>query len=93
MSSSIIQKEHLSAYQRWELDSFDCAAPDKNPEPDQNPAVILPTTEQIDRIRQQAQAEGHAAGYQMGKNQTTFTCRFLIFLKTLRFIFNGIVSG
>lgn len=69
MSSSIIQKEHLSAYQRWELDSFDCAAPDKNPEPDQNPAVILPTTEQIDRIRQQAQAEGHAAGYQMGKNQ------------------------
>lgn len=69
MSSPIIQKEYLSAYQRWELDSFDCAVPDKNPEPDQYPAVILPTIEQIDRIRQQAQAEGHAAGYQMGKNQ------------------------
>ena len=69
MSNPIIQKEHRSAYQRWELDSFDDTGPDKNPEFDNNPAVILPTTEQVERIRQQAQAEGHAAGYQMGKNQ------------------------
>ncbi len=73
MSNPIIQKEQRSAYQRWELDSFDNAAPDKTRETDKNPATILPTTEQIERIRQQAQAEGraegHAAGYQMGRNE------------------------
>ena len=72
MSNLINQKEHQSAYQRWELDSFDRAEPEIIPEPD-TPAVILPTAEQVERIRQQAraegQAEGHAAGYQMGKNQ------------------------
>lgn len=75
MSNSVIQKEQLSAYQRWELNSFDDATPDKSLESEQNAgadknlAVVLPTTEQIEHIRQQAQAEGHAAGYQMGKNQ------------------------
>lgn len=69
MSSPIIQKEHLSPYQRWELDSFDDTAPTPPPELDHNPAVLLPTMEQVESIRSQAQAEGHAAGYQMGRNQ------------------------
>ncbi len=62
-SSSIVPKEQLSAYQRWELNSFDGAAPGKNP------AVVLPTVEQIERIHQQAREEGHAAGYREGKDQ------------------------
>lgn len=62
-SSSIIPKEQLSAYQRWKLNSFDGVAPDKNP------AVVLPTVEQIERIHQQAREEGHAAGYREGKDQ------------------------
>ena len=60
---SIIPKEQLSAYQRWELNSFDGVAPGKNQ------AVVLPTVEQIERIHQQAREEGLAAGYLEGKDQ------------------------
>ena len=63
MSSSIIPKEQLSAYQRWELNSFDRMAPGKNP------AVVLPTVEQIERIHQEAREEGHAAGYREGQDR------------------------
>ena len=63
MSSAIVPKEQLSAYQRWELNSFDCMAPGKNP------AVVLPTVEQIERIHQQAREEGHAAGYREGQDR------------------------
>jgi flagellar assembly protein FliH len=58
MSNVIIPKAQLSAYQRWELNSFDGSAPDKTP------AVILPTAAQIERIHEQAREEG----YQEGKN-------------------------
>ncbi len=63
MSNAIIPKEQLSAYQRWELNSFDGVAAGKNG------AVVLPTAAQIERIHQQARDEGHAAGYQEGKGQ------------------------
>jgi flagellar assembly protein FliH len=61
MSSPVIPKEQLSAYQRWELNSFDGTQPRKNG------AAILPTAEQVERIYQQAREEGHATGYQEGK--------------------------
>jgi flagellar assembly protein FliH len=70
-SSPVIPKEQLSAYQRWELNSFDGAGPHKNG------ATILPTAEQVERIYQQAQEEGRAAGYQEGKQQAETEARRL----------------
>ncbi len=59
MSSSAIPKEQLTAYQRWELDSFD--APKKS-----DKAAILPTAAQLERLHQQAHEEGYAAGHREG---------------------------
>lgn len=64
MSSNIIPKEKLSAYQRWELDSLDERA-----QAEVAPAVALPTAEQIENIHQQAYREGFAAGYQEGRGK------------------------
>ena len=47
MSSAATPKEQLTAYQRWELDSFD--APQKG-----HKAAILPTAAQLERLHQQA---------------------------------------
>ena len=47
MSSTAVPKEQLTAYQRWELDSFD--APKKG-----GKATVLPTAAQIERMHQQA---------------------------------------
>lgn len=55
--SSIIPKEQLSAYQRWELNSFDKGG-----------NVALPTAEQIEGLHDQAHREGYAAGYQEGRS-------------------------
>ena len=52
-------KERLSAYQRWELDSFD--APKKGAG-----TVTLPTASQLERLHQQAHEEGFAAGRREG---------------------------
>lgn len=60
MSSNIIPKEQLSAYQRWELNSLDGSA---------SPAVPLPTAEEVENIHQQAYQEGYAAGYGEGKGK------------------------
>jgi flagellar assembly protein FliH len=62
MSSQATPKEQLTAYQRWELDSFD--APDKG-----HKAAILPTASQLDRLCQQAQEEGYAAGRREGSDR------------------------
>jgi flagellar assembly protein FliH len=59
LSSQATPKERLTAYQRWELDSFDTPAPGRK-------AVILPTAEQVERMHQQAHQEGYAAGYREG---------------------------
>jgi flagellar assembly protein FliH len=77
-ASSIIPKEQLSAYQRWEMRSFDDVVPSKDPE------VVLPTVEQIERIHQQAREEGHAAGYREGKDQVqTETQRLQMLVQNL----------
>ncbi len=62
MSSAATPKALLTAYQRWELDSFD------NPKSERT-AVILPTAEQLERIQEQAQQEGYAAGYAEGSGK------------------------
>ena len=59
MSSPATPKEQLTAYQRWELDSFDAPKQGRN-------AMILPTAEQLERLQQQAQQEGYSAGYREG---------------------------
>ena len=75
MSSQIIPKERLPAYQRWELDAFESAVQPSMPDgPDENgqdevgsdAEVVLPTVEQIERIHQQAQQDGYAAGHEAG---------------------------
>ena len=81
MSNEAIQKGPLSAYDRWELDSFDRVATGQDPSIGQSEAVLMPTPDEIQMIRHQAsekgrseglsegRSEGHSAGYQMGKNQ------------------------
>jgi flagellar assembly protein FliH len=58
-SDAALPKEKLSAYQRWELDSFD--GPRRV-----NGSVQLPSVEQLQHIQQQAQQEGFAAGFREG---------------------------
>ena len=63
MSSNIIPKEQLSAYQRWELNSLDESA---------SPPVLtvpLPTAEEVENTHRQAHQEGFAAGYREGKGK------------------------
>lgn len=60
-----IPKEQLSAYQRWELASFDQKQDHAMSEGD----VKLPTAEEIERIHQQAYQEGFAAGMRDGRAQ------------------------
>jgi len=59
LSSNIIPKEQLSAYQRWELNSLDGSAT----------TVPLPTAEEVENTHRQAYQEGFAAGYQEGKGK------------------------
>jgi len=60
LSSNIIPKEQLSAYQRWELNSLDGSA---------RTTVPLPTAEEVENTHQQAYQEGFAAGYRDGKGK------------------------
>lgn len=63
-SKPIIPKEQLSAYQRWELSSFEEKPPEQTPS-----GIKLPTAEEIERIQQQAYQEGFAAGMRDGRAQ------------------------
>ena len=76
--SRVIPKEQLTAYQRWELGSFDAAqpaapqaepapAPAPAPEPEEVLDVSLPTAEDIERIQREAWQEGHDLGYTEGR--------------------------
>lgn len=57
--SDVVAKEGLTAYQRWELPSF-------NHEREAVDPSTLPTAAEIEQIRQQAQEEGFQAGYAEG---------------------------
>lgn len=78
--SRVIPKEQLTAYQRWELGSFDPAGAESLPEPVAPPPeredppepesvlnVPLPTAEDIERIQQDAWQEGHDLGMEEGR--------------------------
>lgn len=56
MSDAIIQKEQLTAYQRWELQAFDIV----------KVADTAPTVAQLEQIQLQAHEEGYSAGYAKG---------------------------
>jgi flagellar assembly protein FliH len=68
MSIEVIPKERLTAFERWELGSFEPAAPAKQPASAGMPAseVKLPTAEDVERIHQEAHKAGYAAGYEEG---------------------------
>lgn len=59
--SDTIAKEQLTAYQRWELPTFDLAK-----KAEAIPAVTLPTAAEVEHIRQQAHDEGYEEGYAAG---------------------------
>lgn len=68
MSSNVIPKEHLTAYQRWELASF---GEDRSGRPNQHPpqptdAEIKQAAEELARQREEARKEGHAEGFAKG---------------------------
>lgn len=69
MSSVLIPKEELTAFQRWELASFD---PPSNPQaraltPEEKQAEIeRVTAAELERIRQQAYDEGYTQGKEAG---------------------------
>ncbi|MDZ4200621.1 MAG: flagellar assembly protein FliH [Gallionella sp.] len=69
MSSVIIPKEHLTAFERWELASFDQNAP-ANPTISRKAALAASAAEtaaaELEGLRQQAQSDGYKAGYAEG---------------------------
>ena len=57
--SDTIAKGRLTAYQRWELPTFDIAQ-------EVIPSAKLPTAAEVEQIHQQAHEEGYQAGYAEG---------------------------
>jgi len=68
MSSAIIHKEQLTAFERWELATFD-ARPDDGIQETTQSETALPSVSEIEDIRQLAHDEGLAAGYAAGIQQ------------------------
>ncbi len=65
MSSTVIHKEQLTAFERWELASFDSSSAEPMPSPVQSVATLA-TVAEIENIRQLAHDEGLNAGYEAG---------------------------
>lgn len=64
------EQKGLTAWERWELASFDEAgpgAPASRPEAGQEAAQPMPTVEDLERIQTQARDEGYKAGYEEGQ--------------------------
>jgi flagellar assembly protein FliH len=70
MSSVLIPKEELTAFQRWELASFDQPSAERSATQGE---IELATVAELEQIRQQAYDEGYAlgqeAGYAVGAQQ------------------------
>jgi len=66
--SSVLRKDDVSAYQRWEMASFGETRPHHMPELklDPVPARLVPTIseQELEEIREKARQEAYAAGYQ-----------------------------
>ena len=70
-TSTVIPLSQRTAYQRWELDSFDDGAQAPHGAAQSAQSQALAASEQADRLRRQAQAEGFAAGHKQGREQAT----------------------
>ena len=68
MSSNVIPKEHLTAYQRWELASFGDERPSQQnaAAAAQQAAAQQQAVEQAARMREEARQQGHADGFNQG---------------------------
>ena len=64
MSDAVTPKEHLTAYQRWELPALDIVEKEGTA-----PTIGLPTAAQLEHIHIQAHEEGYQAGYAEGMKQ------------------------
>ena len=69
MSSTVIPKEQLTAFERWELASFDPRSREIIQGSSRKP-IALTTVSEVENIRQQAYNEGRDAGYAAGMQQT-----------------------
>lgn len=68
MSSVLVPKEQLSAYHRWEMEALESLAPSNSAATEAQAApTTMPTVEEIERIREQARADGYAAGLEEGR--------------------------
>lgn len=72
--SKVIPKEQLTAYQRWELATFDEEGAAGHPLRGQRPSgpepiqqVALPTAEQLEHLHQEAWREGYELGLEEGR--------------------------
>jgi flagellar assembly protein FliH len=68
MSSKVIQKEQLTAFERWELASFDPHSESATQSITQSQPTLV-TVSELENIRQQAHDEGRDAGYAAGIEQ------------------------
>ncbi|MFA5081016.1 MAG: flagellar assembly protein FliH [Hydrogenophilaceae bacterium] len=67
MTSPVIPKENLTAYQRWELLGFDDKpAAARQGTPEDELVASLPTAEELERMQQQAAQEGFKSGHEEG---------------------------
>ena len=79
MSETPKRPEEMSAWERWEMASFDPPKPKPAPtpeppppppaeaEPPSEPAVKLPTAEEVEAIYSQAREEGYRVGFNEGQ--------------------------
>ncbi|MBX9848173.1 MAG: flagellar assembly protein FliH [Rhodocyclaceae bacterium] len=73
MSESPKRPEDMSAWERWELASFDAPKPAPPPPPPPTPIaptepeIKLPTAEDVEQIYQQARDEGYRVGFNEGE--------------------------
>jgi flagellar assembly protein FliH len=67
MSSTVIPKEQLSAYQRWEMASFGDERPSAIQQNAANAASAQQAAEQLARLREEARLQGYADGVEQGR--------------------------
>lgn len=75
MSDAVTPKEHLTAYQRWELPAFDMVEEVSTSPP---PTIDLPTAAQLEDIHTQAHEEGYQVGYAEGMKQASIEAQRIV---------------
>lgn len=66
MSSNVIPKEHLTAYQRWEMASFGDDRPSQQNTAAQQQAAAQQAAAEAARLREEARQQGYAEGFNQG---------------------------